>query len=387
MRITQLHNAYLERGGEDAVFEAEGDLLQNNGHEVFQHVVPNSDISGPVAKIKTAFGAGYNRPIARWMKDHIRQFKPDIIHIHNFFPRISLAAHAVAISMGVPVVQTLHNYRLTCAGAMHLRDEKICESCSATWKLPAMRHRCYRGSLAGTASVLLMQNHARRVLGQPRVHMIALTEFMRSRLIAAGYPASQISVKPNFVKRPPMRVAGPREGLLFVGRLSKEKGARHLISAMRGLPDLTLSVVGTGPEMADLRAMAPKNVRFLGALAPSAVMAEMQNARALVMPSLWFEGLPMTLIEAFANGTPVIGPQHGALGTLIEDGRTGVVMPEVSAADIIAAVRRFDALDYGQLARNIQARYEALYTPQASYQMLMMLYAKMGAAQKESPTK
>lgn len=379
-RILVVHNAYQYRGGEDTVVEAEAALLLSRGHEVDTWLRSNDEVremSLPVLASGTLWSGRTTRELA----DRVRRSRPDVIHVHNTFPLISPSLYWAAARAGVPVVQTLHNFRLLCPQAMFLRQGRICEDClgHAPWR--GVARRCYRGSMPQSALLAgMLELH--RALGtytRKVSRFIALNGFCRDKFIQGGLPAGKIAVKPNFVAWEDTRVPEPgsareRAGFLFVGRLSGEKGVAVLARAFAELTGADLRVAGTGPEAERLQGLA--GATLLGALPGEAVRAEMDRALALVMPSICYENFPRTLVEAYACGLPVIASRLGAMAELVRDGETGLLFEPGDAADLAAKMRWAQAhpeimAAMGQAAR---AEYEAKYTPEINYRQLMAIY-------------
>lgn len=375
LRILIVHNAYQQRGGEDAVVEAERDLLQQHGHPVHLYQRHNDEVKGrnPLTLARdTVWSAQTGRDFTALMPS----FRPDIVHVHNSFPLVSPSIYWAAHRARVPVVQTLHNFRLICPQALLLRDGKVCEDCVGHVPWRAVQHGCYRGSRTQTAGVAVMlQSH--RLLGTWRDKValyIALNDFCRDKFVQGGLPADRIRVKPNFVDLPEP-AASSREGFLFVGRLSQEKGVDVLAAAMsQAQAGIRLRVAGTGPEQAVIAA-AP-GTTLLGALAAPAVYAEMGRSAALVIPSIWYENFPRTLVEAFACGLPVIASRLGALAALVQDGMTGLLFRPGDAADLAcklqwAATHPAEMAEMGCRARGV---FEQQLSGAANYAQLLAIY-------------
>ena len=383
MKILVAHNRYQGRGGEDVVFEAEVDLLRGAGHNVETLTVSNEAINSLAARIATTLSIADNAEGKRAMAEAIDRFRPDIVHVHNFFPLLSPAVFDVCRQQRVPAVVTLHNYRTICTGGMLLRDGRICHKCLDRGHLWGVVHRCYRGSLPGSlASAYMIARHKRRgTWVRPGVRLIALTQFARTLFTQAGFDAGRVDVKPNFMADPGAPdPAIPRTGLLYVGRLSREKGVGVLLDAVAGT-GVPLRIVGEGPERAALEARAPANVRFLGALSRADVLREMASARALVVPSLWYEGFPMVVVEAFAHGTPVIASEIGGLAEVVSAGKTGASVPPGDAAALRQRIAELlDAPNlataWGQAAR---AAYLERYAPDENLRLLEAIYARAAA--------
>lgn len=388
MRVLVAHNAYQHRGGEDVVVENECALLGDRGVEVDLLTVSNDDIRGAAAKARAALAVAWSDEGRRLVADRIRAFRPDVLQVHNFFPRLTPSIYEAARAAGVPIVQTLHNYRLFCASGLLMRDGAVCEKCVGHTPLPAVLHRCYRGSLAGSLALAhMISSHRRRGTWSSRVDVfLALSEFARGRFVAAGLPADRIRVKPNFAIDPGrLHYSDERAGALFVGRLSEEKGLDHLMHAWHGI-DCDLRVVGGGPLAAPLAAAAPANVTFLGPLAPEAVRAEMARARCLVLPSTCYENFPLVVAEAYAAGLPVLASRIGSLAEIVRDRETGRLFAPADPADIARVVR--EALDRPQeLARlSLGARqaFEERYSARAVGDQLVDLYRSLSGRRGEA---
>ncbi|MFS0738648.1 glycosyltransferase family 4 protein [Sphingomonas sp. 1P06PA] len=357
--------------------EAEAALLSAAGHEVAVRLVDNDAIVGSAAKIAAVAKVAGNHARADWIAREVISTRADIVHVHNFFPRLTPAIHGGARGAGAAVVQTLHNYRLFCANALFLRDKRVCEDCLGRTGWPAIRHRCYRGSLPGSAAVVAMQrvSFARGVWHRDVDRFIALTQFAKDKAIAGGLPAGKIAVKPNFLLSG-QAPSGPRTGALFVGRLAVEKGAADLIAAWRDVPGKPLTIVGDGPERASLERDAPANVRFLGHQPPDIVRDEMARAACLVVPSIWYEGFPMIVVEALAAGLPIIASRIGSLIEIVGEccGRQFNPGDTADLARKVCMVLGDPDLSR-RLSQGARSTYEASYMPASNLAMLERIYA------------
>lgn len=283
----------------------------------------------------------------------------------------------------MPVVQTLHNYRLICPNALFLREGKVCEDClGKTIPYPALLHSCYRRSFAATAvTVAMLVFH--RLLGTWRNQVdvyIALTEFARQKFIQGGLPAEKIVVKPNFIDPDPGERSSQGDYALFVGRLAVEKGVSNLLAAWQHLPDVPLKIAGDGPLLDQLRAQSEalglRQVEFLGRRDHDSVIDLMKGARFIVFPSVYYEGFPVTIVEAFACGLPVIASRLGAMQEIIQHGRTGLHFTPADPQDLAQKVREAwsnPGLTL-EMGHNARAEYDAKYTAERNYQMLMQIY-------------
>lgn len=385
MKILIVHNRYQQRGGEDSVVDDEIAILRAGGHDVATVLVTNDAIASFADKARAALAVADGSPARDLVPGAVRRFRPDVVHVHNFFPLLSPAVHGRVRSLGPATVQTLHNFRVTCASGDLLRAGAPCELCVGRSPLPAVVHRCYRGSLTGSAALARMiAVHRRRGTWQRDVdRFIVLSDFARDIFVRAGIPAERIAVKPNTVHDPAPAADEPRSGVLYVGRLSEEKGAQVLAAAAR-LSDAAITVVGDGPLAAALRSSAPGTLVLAGALPRAAARAMMARAAALVVPSICYENFPITVAEAFAAGTPVIASRLGALAEIVEDGRTGWLVDPGDPAALAAAIDRAIADPQESARRGAAARdvYLRRYTTSAALARLEAIYADAIASRR-----
>lgn len=383
MRVLVVHNAYTYRGGEDSVRELEERLLVSHGHQVDTFLDSNDRIAD-LGSVGTAARTIWSSGAYRGLRQRLRDTRPDVVHVHNTFPLISPAAYYAARHEGVPVVQTLHNYRLLCLNSFLYRDGHVCEDCvGRTTPWPGVLHACYRDSRPGSLVVATMLV-VHRALGTWRRMVdayIVLTEFERRKMLEAGLPTDRIHVKPNFVDPDPGVGPHAADSVLFVGRLSPEKGIVTLLAAWRQLPrPVPLRIIGTGPlaPMVEAAAAELPNVEWLGPQPASEVARLMGDALAVIFPSEWYETFGRVAIEAQAVGTPVIAANIGAIAELVGEGRTGIYFAPGDAADLAARVdwawtHRADLAEMGRRARQ---EYEAKYTAEKNYAMLMAIYRR-----------
>jgi glycosyltransferase involved in cell wall biosynthesis len=388
MKILQLHNRYQIVGGEEGVVQSEHQLLTDHGHDVKLLEVTNDDLVGAKAKAMAAVSAIYSYGSRSLVAKEIATFQPDLVHVHNFFPLLSPSVYDACRSAGIPVVQTLHNYRLACPKAMFFRDNQICEAClDQNSLLPSIKYGCYRGSKSQSAVVAAMLSlHRQRQTWNQRVNAyVALTAFQKNKLIQAGIDGDRIYVKPNFVYPPAMdqvkTTAQPY--FLFVGRLATEKGVETLIEAYRRDATLwPLKIVGDGPLNEQLRSAAAAlgdRVKFLGRQDKATVLQLMQEAYALVFPSIWYEGFPLTIAEAFACGLPVVVPSLGSMAEIVQEGETGLQFTCRDGDHLAQRLRELmaDRELRDRLGEAAKDQFQRRYTPEANYQLLMKLYDRV----------
>ena len=379
-RVLIVHNYYQQAGGEDSVVANEKALLIQNGHDVVQYSVHNDQIVSLADKARVFLDISYSQRAKDRFAKKIRDVKPDVVHVHNFFPLLTTSIYDACKEAGVPVVQTLHNFRIMCAGVYLMRNGKLCEQCLGGNPYWGVVHRCYRGSAAGSLAVARMiDTNQRRGTWREKVDaFIALTASGKDRFVRAGLPEDRIIVKPNFAADPGEPSQAPRRGALYVGRLSAEKGVRELIAAWRNI-DYPLTIAGDGPLGEELRASAPQNVTFLGQVSGDEVRRQMAKAAVLIVFSNCLEGFPVVLTEAFATGLPAIVSDIGAPPDIVRHGETGLHVP---MGDVIALARTVNAIknDTQALQRMGQAArqdYLKLYSPQENYRQLAAVYDKV----------
>lgn len=384
LRVLFVHNAYQHRGGEDSVVAEEIALLEAHGHQVETYSRHNDDIAR-LSSLAVAHQTLWSSRTMRDATDIFARFQPDVIHVHNTFPLISPSLYWAADRAGVPVVQTLHNFRLMCLNALFLREGHVCEDCmgNAPWR--GVVRGCYRGSRAasGVLSGMLMLHRGLGTYQNKVTRYIALNGFCRDKFVEGGLPAERMVVKPNFVDFD-APVSSKREGLLFVGRLSVEKGVATLAEAMKLLPGTDLRVAGDGPEAALLDGVP--GVCRLGSLPGESVRVEMSNAAALVVPSICYENFPRTIAEAFACGLPVIASRIGALADIVRDGVTGLLFEPANPHDLAdklawAQSHPDELAVMGQTAR---AQYETEFSAEVNYQRLIAIYDEAIAAKQKA---
>jgi glycosyltransferase involved in cell wall biosynthesis len=387
MRVLVAHNRYREPGGEDAVFEAEVALLRERGHTVVTVEEDNR-------QIREAFGVPlsgtgiWSRSARLRILQVIDDARPDIAHFHNTHPLLTPSVYYACAERGVPVVQTLHNYRLICPAATLYRAGDVCELCvGRAVPLQGIRYACYRGSRIQSAMVAAMLGyHGFRGTWKGRVDAyVALTEFARARFIEGGLPPRKVHVKPNFVHPDPGPKNSEGEFALFVGRLSPEKGVEMVLEAARGLGDrVPIWIVGDGPLSLHVNkaCQTTKNVRVLGYQSRAKVVELMKRARFLVFASGWYEGFPMVIAEAFACGLPVVAVSLGAAAEIVGDGHSGLLSEPRSVQGLAQRMRWAwehpeDCVRMGQAAR---LEYESLYTPARNYEILLGIYENVSGS-------
>ncbi len=383
-KILQVHNEYLIRGGEDTVVESEYELLKSRGHEVKQFIVRNRDVdtSSGWGKAQlfgsSIWGSNYKSDLLNVLSE----FKPEVAHVHNFFPLLSPTIFPHLRRSGCRVVVTLHNYRLACSGATLLRDGNICTLCLSGSKLNAIRHGCYRGSRVGSAAIVLGSSLHLMLRSLDSVDtFIVLSKFASGIFSAKGIPEFKHKIKPNFVNAAQPELLGRlrKNQILFAGRFSVEKGVDRLLQAWEDVkPDgWTLLLVGDGPLKPDLleRFGGLPGVEWLGHLPHGDVLSLASESRWVIISSRCFEMNPMIALEAMSVGTPLIVPDLGSLPLFVENG-SGLVFEDCpdGLARTLAAAMRMSASEWEALSD--QALYTAStdHSPEQAYVKLMEAY-------------
>jgi glycosyltransferase involved in cell wall biosynthesis len=371
MRILQLHTQYRLSGGEDSVVQDELELLRLQGHEVVQHLSVNPR-SGVAAASHMAMAIS-NPLAASTVRSVVRSTQPDVVHVHNTWfsmsPSVLSAAHATA-----PVVMTIHNYRLLCANGLLFRSGELCELCvdGSLWN--GVIHNCYRDPVSSAIAAATIFRNRPRWRNDVDLFLV-LSSFAARLLIASGIPANKVKVKDNFVGDPGPREIDPAasDRILFVGRLSEEKGIRKLVDS-RGVfraEGLRLEIVGDGP----LRTLVEEAMRdqYLGQRAPAEVVELMMSSRALILPSMVYEGQPRTAIESFAAGLPVLGASQGAIGELLNaQGANWTFDPRSSWSDAVRSLADDRLVQAGSVSA--RALYEERFTPKQCLRKLESAY-------------
>lgn len=378
------HNYYQQPGGEDKSFAAEASTLEAHGHTVYRYTKHNDAIK-TMSKLTVARKTLWNDAVYQELRELFQQQRFDIAHFQNTFPLISPAAYAAAQDSGVPVVQSLRNFRLVCPSAIFFRDGRICMDCvGKTPPLPGVIHACYRGSRVQTGMVatMLTFHRLRGTYDKQIDRYICLTESSKGTFVEAGFDPAKIVVKPNFLGEDPGYSAADGDYIIFVGRMAPEKGVWTVLNAWlqtdRSIP---LKIVGDGPEFAAMQHFVTDNnlgaqVDLLGRKDYEETKQLIKGAVALIFPSEWYETFGRVAIEAFACGVPVIASDFGSMAELVTDGETGYHFKTGDAGDLAAKVAQMWARK-GQLSpmkQAARAAFDARYTAARNYEMMINIY-------------
>lgn len=391
-RILQIHNFYQIPGGEDVVVRNEKRLLEEHGHQVFTYYRTNKELAerGKLSKLLLPFTAVFSLRTYREVKKLIKANQIDIVHVHNTLTMVSPSVFYAAFKCKVPVVQTLHNFRMLCPAGSFFRDNVICEECVKHGMRCAIKHKCYRNSKLQTfVSAAILQIH--RLVGTyRRVNFICLTEFNRKKLLESLDGKRQIVdpkrvyIKPNFTfaeEVVPSDTQPDEEYFLFAGRVEALKGIDIAIKAFENLPDKKLYIAGTGPMMDEMQTYVKEhgltNVKFLGYLQKEEMSEKFYHAKAVIMTSQCYEAFAMTIAEAYSYGVPVIAGRVGNMDGMVKNGVTGVKFTYDSAEDLAAKVREFEQMNLSELKENAREFYQKRLRPEDNYQNLIEIYEEI----------
>lgn len=386
MKILMVHNYLRPPSGENTVFEQERQLLESKGHEVVAYTRENSEIETmrffekAMLPLRAFWSVTDHREISRI----VRTEKPDVAHFHNIFPLVSPAAYRACKGAGVPVVQTLHHFRIVCPGALLFREGRVCEDCSGMHFLPGIRHGCYRNSSLQTAGMAAVVHFHRMIrTWRDRVDLyIALSGFALETYRRLGFPSSDFYVKTNFLQDPVEPVSEDEEYGIYIGRIGEEKGIPALVDALRKCPEIPFKVIGDGPLtdylLGRLKERGLENLEYLGVKSHKECMKYLVKARFMVLPSQWYEGVPMVLLEAMSAGKPAIVSNIGVLSEMVMDRINGLVFTPGAKEELTERMKRLHADPEGarEMGKKGRDLFEEKYTREVNYSMLMEAYRK-----------
>jgi len=388
--IVQVHNFYQRRGGEEEVLQAEKNLLESKGHEVVQFTLHNDAVES-MNPLALAASSIWNREAARQLRGVLHRTGAEIVHVHNTFPLMSPSVYYAARAEGAAIVQTLHNYRLTCLQGFFVRDHALCFECvGRKVMIPAVRHACYRHSIpaSAVAATVFAVHGLAGTWTLPHVY-VALTRFAKDKLVEAGLPEGRIEIKPNFVWPDPGPGTGAGGYVLFVGRLAEEKGIETLLETwLRYRPGLPLWVAGEGPLAPKVASASRETDAIvpLGRKSRDEVLDLMGEATCVIVPSIGIEAFGLVAIEALLKGTPVIASRLGPLPELVTDGVNGLLFEPGNARDLGDKINDLVSSPRKAAALRLAARTSVLdkFTPESNYRLLQTIYQTAHARSRRS---
>ncbi len=381
MNILQIHNYYQYSGGEDVVLKNEYELLTSKKHTVLQYLKNNSEISdySLLQKGKLFYNTSYSKKSYREILKLFKVEKPDVAHVHNTLPLITPAVYYACNELNIPVVQTLHNYRLLCSNAYLFRNGKVCEECIGKSLYHSLKYGCYRYSRIQTfALARMVEKHRKLVTWSTKIDAyIALTNFSKKKIVEGGFPENKIFIKPNFLSNDPGVNDLQTDYFLFAGRLDITKGLHIILNAISNVNEsIKILVAGDGPCKSEIQNTS--KIKYEGQLTRIDLIKKIHEAIAVIFPSIWYETFGLSIIEAFASGKPVIASNLGAMAELIEDGRTGLLFEPGNSDDLADKINWANEHkeEMRQMGINARKEYEEKYTAERNYKILMDIYEK-----------
>lgn len=388
MRILTVHNRYLAHGGEDSVVNAEKKLLEQQGHTVELYEEFNRDIAleTPFQKIHSGVRTIWSLSSHRELLERLKSQNYDLVHVHNTFPRMSPSIYWAAHQCGVPIVQSLHNYRWLCAASWLMRDGDFCQKCVGRSPLSAVQHACYRNSYQASLAVASMQMFHKLIGTFDKCidAYITFTQFGHDVFIRGGLDPKRLFIKPHFSFPNDFENNSPsvrKKRMLYLGRVSEEKGADMLVAAWRKakLTDWELWIVGDGPSKSRLieNNSDIDSLHFKGSIEHNEVDEVLKQSRFLIAPSMLFETFGLSGLEAYTRKTPVIAPNHGVFRELVDHGSTGLLYKSRDMNDLSNTLVRASTsseYEWKKWSDNAFQSYLGRFTAERNLQMLLEIY-------------
>lgn len=382
-----VHNKYIQRGGEDVVVEEEIKALESKGYNVVKFETTNDDLKNKskiLVALNTIWSFKYNREIKQAINEH----KPDLVHVHNTFPKMSPSIYWGIKKMNKPIVQTLHNYRLGCSNGILFKDGEICKKCIEKSLIHSIINKCYRNSFLATLPVTLMLKFHRMIgtFNNKVDKYIVLTSFAAEVTSEIGIKKEKITVKSNFIERNITQKEVTdlhlrKEQLIFVGRISQEKGLENLLKALsesKETSQIKLLIVGDGPQKKNLMEKYEHlNLDWVGRKNKEEVLKLVGESKFLIMPSVWYETFGMVLIEAFSVGTPVIAPTHGGFRSIVDneiDGFLFDIEKEDNLNKSILTSMNLKDYEWEKMSKNSFRKYKDKYTLDSHIRNITKIY-------------
>tara|TARA_R110000796_G_scaffold118864_1_gene232707 strand:- start:63192 stop:64346 length:1155 start_codon:yes stop_codon:yes gene_type:complete len=380
MKVLQVHNIYQGKTGEETVVEEEKKILERHGHTVIQYIKDNSDLDrySSLDKLRLLGFLHSSKSIGKELGEFIEREKPDVCHVHNTFPLITPIVYEICKSKNLPVVQTLHNYKMVCTNSLLFRNGEVCEACLNKSLYNSIKFKCYRDSYLATAAQAHVIQHHRNIGTWDNLidRYVCLTEFQKEKVFG-GSLRGKVVVKPNFLAENNLETV--RENFfLFVGRLNDSKGLQDLLYLFRRNSHSNFVLIGKSdnPEIFS----EFKNVKHLGERNRDVVLENMRKCKAVIFPSKYYEGMPMVILEAFSLKKPVISRNRGAMASMINDKINGLKYELES--ELITAVDLMENKPelVNQLGEQAYKDYKAKYTEEKGYENLINLYSEVLSA-------
>jgi glycosyltransferase involved in cell wall biosynthesis len=389
LKILYIYNLYQQQGGENLWFESEPDLFRAHGHEVTVYRRDNNELRQRPLWRNAAllWEASWSARSYREVRALIQEHRPDVAHVYNTIVQISPSVYYACRDEGVPVVQSIYNYRLLCPEGTLYRNGKVCEECSQHSLMRAVRYGCYRRSRLQSAAVAIMQAYHRWLGTWTKTVACYLvpSPFVRTKLIEGGIPADKIVIKPNWHEPDPGLRTESDGSFLYAGQLSDKKGTLTMLRAWDLIPDPPLlRIFGDGPLRHEVESAAARNPRieYAGKQPHHVVISYLQRSTAFLVPSEWYEAFPHTILEAFACAVPVIASRIGTLQDVIADGETGFLFTSGDSANLARVVAEVRSRPDAAKRAGAQGRheYDTRYRGALIYDALLSVYQSVSSA-------
>lgn len=383
-RVLMAHNYYKIPGGEDTVFENEVNMLEKNGHKVIRYIRHNNEIKGGIFnKLKLGIDTIFSFRTYREVKKLIEENNIDIVHVHNTLPLISPSIYYAARTKKIPVLQTLHNFRLLCPGATFSRNGKVCEACVNKGLKEALKYKCYRNSIIETTLMYIMMKFHRIIDTYNKINYITLTEFNKEKILNL-VKDDRVYIKPNFIETKEKIERKLEDYFVYIGRLDEIKGINFLVETWKEIDkNIYLYVIGDGPERENIELFIKENklsnIKILGFMERTNAFDIISKSRAIVVPSKWYEGFPMTIVESFALGVPVIGRSLGNIGEIINNGYNGLLFDDKNLSLRYNIEKLFNDKNLNiELGNNAYSTFYKYYTDKENYKIMQTIYNNVG---------
>lgn len=380
--VLMAHNYYKVPGGEDTVFHNEVKMLEQNGHKVTKYTRHNDEIKGGVInKLKLGIDTIFSFKTYKEVKELIDKNNIDVVHVHNTLPLISPSIYYAAMAKKVPVVQTIHNFRLLCPGATFTKNGEICEECISKGLSQSLKNRCYRSSFFQTLIMYTMLKTHRIIGTYRKINYIALTEFNKGKLLNLIKNENQIYVKPNFVELDKCFERNIGDYFVYIGRLEKIKGINLLLETWKNIDEnIKLIIIGRGEEEENIKAFIRKhrcnNIKYVGFKETKDAYEIVRNSRAIIVPSIWNEPFGMVIIEAFSMQVPVIANNVGSIPYIVTNSIDGIIVESKNKKQLEKAIKD---IFYNEnlnkiMGKNAYKTFKEKYTDKRNYEILKKIY-------------
>ena len=377
MKILQIHNEYIYKGGEETVVEEERKLLLKNDCNVYQLIRKNNEeIISLNQKLNVAKNLYYSKKSYQIIEKEIIKIKPDIAHIHNTFPLWTFSVLDACNKLKIPVVMTAHNFRLICAKGVFYKNQQICEKCLWSSSFNAVKYGCFQNSIIKSIPVSYMINKTNKGLNiiNKLNKLIVLTNFVKKKFLEAKFPENKIIIKPNFIsKKFNIEIKQKKRDFIYASRLSEEKGIIDLINAHKKFK-FNLKICGDGPLKNLVNQQ--KQINYLGFLSDDGVNRELVKSKFLIFPSKWYEGFPTVILKAFLFEAVVLAPELGSIPTIIKDGYNGILFKPNNIEDLINKIKwaLSNEEKCNQIKENAKKEFNEKYTEEVNYNILKKIY-------------